>query len=202
MTATPFGPYPSYVMFSYLSASLSPAAFLMMRSMLSFGTLLAFALAMQSFSFELEAGSGPPPSFTATASSRPILVKIFAFAPSVFSFLRLILFHLECPDISNPPKNKICWESQKCYRLSYHKTEFLASASTRRAQIWPIFPAFSQDCAAGPEFRHRRFLFLLLALCSAALFRLLWNPTKKPERPRGWQNYLLLALDFPPGSFL
>ena len=48
----------------------------------------------------LFAGSGPPPSFTATASSLPIFVKIFPFAASFFSFLCLIFANLECPDIS------------------------------------------------------------------------------------------------------
>ena len=85
----------------------SPAAFLMIRSILSLGTLLALALAMASLSLELEAGSGPPPSLTATASSRPILVKILARWPSVFSFLRLILFHLECPDMDKTPLAKL-----------------------------------------------------------------------------------------------
>ena len=74
----------------------------MTRSMLSLGTLLALALAMASRSLELEAGSGPP-SLTATEISRPHLVKILAFAPSVLSFLRLMLFHLECPDLVCPP---------------------------------------------------------------------------------------------------
>mgnify|MGYP000041826627 CR=1 FL=1 len=52
---------------------------------------------------EFAAGSALPPSFTATASSRPILVKIFALAPSAFSFFRLMLFHFECPDMFQPP---------------------------------------------------------------------------------------------------
>lgn len=40
-----------------------------------------------------------PPSFTATAISLPIMVKIFPFAASFFSFLCLIFANLECPDI-------------------------------------------------------------------------------------------------------
>ena len=67
----------------------------MIRWMLSLGTLLALALAISAASLELEAGL-PPPSLTATAISRPILVKTLARAPSVFSFLRLMLFHLLC----------------------------------------------------------------------------------------------------------
>ena len=37
----------------------------------------------------------PPPSLTQTLISRPILVKILAFAPSVASFFLLMLFHFE-----------------------------------------------------------------------------------------------------------
>ena len=107
-------------MLSNFSPSVSPAAFLIMRSILSFGTLQAFAFAMQSFNFELELGSDPPPSFTATANSLPILVKIFALAPSVFSFFLLILFHLECPAI-------MTFLLQICHHTSYHKTDILAS---------------------------------------------------------------------------
>src|SRR5699024_7502365 len=75
-----------------------PSAFLMMRWMLSLGTFIRLALLIRSASLPLEAGSGPPLR-TATLISRPILVKTLARAPSVFSFLRLMLFHLLCPDI-------------------------------------------------------------------------------------------------------
>src|SRR5699024_4192243 len=75
-----------------------PSARLMMRWMLSLGTLLALALEIRAASLLLEAGSAPP-SRTATLISRPILVNTLARAPSVFSFLRLMLFHLLCPDI-------------------------------------------------------------------------------------------------------
>src|SRR5699024_3278216 len=84
------------------SALSPPSARLMMRWMLSFGTLLALALVMSAASLELDAGFAPP-SLTATAISRPILVKTLARAPSVFSFLRLILFHLLCPDMRLVP---------------------------------------------------------------------------------------------------
>ena len=50
----------------------------------------------------LEAGLGPP-SRMATAISLPILVKTLARAASVLPFLRLMLFHFECPDISISP---------------------------------------------------------------------------------------------------
>ena len=50
-------------------------------------------------SLKLLDGSGPP-SFTATAISLPIIVKILPFAASFFSFLCLILANFECPDIT------------------------------------------------------------------------------------------------------
>jgi hypothetical protein len=59
--------------------------FLMIRSILSLGTLLALAFAIISRSLLFVAGS-PPPSRTATAISRPILVKMFARLESVASF--------------------------------------------------------------------------------------------------------------------
>src|SRR5699024_1380205 len=85
-----------------------PSARLMMRWMLSLGTLLALALEIRAASLLLEAGSLPP-SRTATLISRPILVKILARAPSVFSFLRLMLFHLLCPDMEFPPMILVCF---------------------------------------------------------------------------------------------
>ncbi len=71
-------------------------------SMVSLGMLLAFALAITWASLKLFAGSGPP-SFTATAISLPMIVKIFPFAASFFSFLCLIFANFECPDISLCP---------------------------------------------------------------------------------------------------
>src|SRR5699024_4851984 len=70
----------------------------MPRSMVSLGMLLAFALAMTSRSLLLLAGSGPP-SFTATTISRPIIVKIFPFLASFFSFLCFMFANFECPDM-------------------------------------------------------------------------------------------------------
>ena len=49
----------------------------MILSILSFGTLLDFALAMQSRNLKLLFGSAPP-SLTATDNSLPILVNILA----------------------------------------------------------------------------------------------------------------------------
>ena len=70
----------------------------MQRSIFSLGILAALALAMQSRSLPLVSGSAPP-SFTATDISRATLVNTLALAASEAPFLRLILFHLECPDI-------------------------------------------------------------------------------------------------------
>ena len=68
--------------------------------MVSFGMLLDFAFAITSRNLLLLEGSELPPSFTATAISLPIFVKIFPFAASFFSFLCLILANFECPDMS------------------------------------------------------------------------------------------------------
>ena len=102
ITATPLGPYPSYVMASYVTPSPAPAAFLILLSIVSLGMLLAFAFAITSLNFPLLLGSGPP-ALTATAISRPIIVKIFPFAASFFSFLCLIFANFECPDIKVTP---------------------------------------------------------------------------------------------------
>jgi hypothetical protein len=76
----------------------SPAAFLIERIIVSFGMLFAFAFATMSLSLELAAMSGPP-SLTATASSLPIFVNEAPRFASVFSFLRFMFAHFECPDI-------------------------------------------------------------------------------------------------------
>ena len=89
-------------MFSYSTPSPGPAAFLMLLSIVSLGILFDLALAITSLSLPLLAGSGPP-AFTATAISLPIIVNIFPFAASFFSFLCLILANFECPDISDKP---------------------------------------------------------------------------------------------------
>jgi len=98
---------------------------LMTRSMLSDGTLEAFALAMTSRSFPLLAGSGPP-SLTATAISRPILVKTLARWLSVFSFFLLILFHLECPDIFSTSSLSVRFFGSNLPFKFYHLPPFLA----------------------------------------------------------------------------
>src|SRR5699024_8766767 len=90
------------------SALSPPSARLMMRWMLSLGTLLALALVMSAASLELDAGLAPP-SLTATAISRPILVETLARAPAVFVFLRLVLCHLLCPEVRLVAL--ICWYS-------------------------------------------------------------------------------------------
>ena len=66
--------------------------------MISLGTLFAFAFWIRSRRRVLDTGSGPP-SRTAMEISFPILVKTLARCASVFSFLCIMFFHLECPDI-------------------------------------------------------------------------------------------------------
>ncbi len=76
----------------------------MVRLILSFGILAARALAITSLRLELLEGSGPP-AFTATIISRAIFVNIFARCASLAPFFRLMVLHLECPDILFAPYN-------------------------------------------------------------------------------------------------
>ena len=100
ITATPHGPYPSYVISSYTAVLPSPDAFLIALFIVSFGIFAALHFAITSFSFEFPAGSGPP-AFTAINNSLPNFVNTFPLAASAFPFLACILCHLLCPDISN-----------------------------------------------------------------------------------------------------
>jgi len=98
MIAVPLGPYPSYVIAVKFAALASPAAFLILLSIVSLGILFDLAFAITSLNLLLLLGSGPP-SLTATISSLPNLVKTLPFAASFFSFLCLMLANFECPDI-------------------------------------------------------------------------------------------------------
>jgi hypothetical protein len=74
------------------------------RWMLSLGMLAARALSMASRRRGFASGS-PPPILAAVAISRISLVKIFPRLASTAPFLRLIVAHLEWPDIPNPRKS-------------------------------------------------------------------------------------------------
>ena len=92
-TATPFGPYPSYMYSSYETPSSSPVPFLIAREMLSLGMLTALAARIAARRREFPSGS-PPPIFAAVMISRVILVNALPRRASAFPFLCLIELHL------------------------------------------------------------------------------------------------------------
>src|ERR687891_415368 len=73
----------------------------MVRAMLSMGILLALALSIASRSRKLVSGSPLPPSRTARAMSRLSLVNSTPRLTSLAPFWRLMVDHLEWPDIGN-----------------------------------------------------------------------------------------------------
>src|SRR5215813_12538221 len=108
-TATPPGPYPSYVISSNCSPGPPPVPFSMARFTLSAGMFAALADSMAALSRMLAFGS-PPPCLAATVISRRILEKSFPRCTSALSFFRLICDHRECPDIPSPSLLNGCLE--------------------------------------------------------------------------------------------
>src|SRR6478609_1690552 len=99
MRATPLGPYPSYMIDVYSTASPPmPAPRLMARSMLSLGTEVFLAFCTASYSVGLPARSAPP-ILAATSMFLISFAKDFARRESMTAFLCLVVAHLECPDI-------------------------------------------------------------------------------------------------------
>src|SRR3954468_23539059 len=98
ISATPPGPYPSYMISSYETPGSSPVPRRMARSMFSRGMLFALASAMMVRSRGFMSGSPPPPR-AATVSSLMRRVKILPRFASAAPFLCLIVCHLECPDM-------------------------------------------------------------------------------------------------------
>src|SRR5680860_1592623 len=70
--------------------------------MLSLGTELSLAFCTALWRVGL-ASRLPPPSRAATSMKRSSLLHIFERWASAAPFLRLIVDHFECPDISPPP---------------------------------------------------------------------------------------------------
>src|SRR2546425_6765529 len=103
-SATPPGPYPSYMISSYETPGSSPVPRRMARSIFSRGMLLALASAMSVRRRGFMPGSPPPPR-AATDSSLMIRVKILPRLASAAPFLCLIVCHLEWPDIAETPAN-------------------------------------------------------------------------------------------------
>src|SRR3954451_3977850 len=100
-SATPLGPYPSYMIVCQSAPPASrPEPRLTARSMLSFGTELFLAFWMASYNVGLPEGS-PPPTRAATSTFLISLANILPRLASMTAFLCLVVAHLEWPDIVN-----------------------------------------------------------------------------------------------------
>src|SRR5919107_4406628 len=98
-SATPPGPYPSYMIVWYSAPPPSaPEPRLTARSMLSLGTEDFFAFWMASYSVGFPPGS-PPPIRAATSLFLMSLAKSLPRRASITAFLCLVVAHLECPDM-------------------------------------------------------------------------------------------------------
>ena len=93
-TATPPGPYPSYVISSRFPASPAPVPRSIALFIVSLGIFSELALSRANLNLGLSLGS-PPPAFAATVSSRINLVYIFPLLASCLAFLCFIFAHLE-----------------------------------------------------------------------------------------------------------
>src|SRR3954470_19975660 len=101
-TATPFGPYPSYMIVTYSAPPASaPDPRFHARSMLSLGTDDFFAFWMASYSVGLPSGS-PPPVRAATSMFLISLANSLLRLASTTAFLCLVVAHLEWPLIDAP----------------------------------------------------------------------------------------------------
>src|SRR5660398_272774 len=98
-TATPEGPYPSYVSWIMSAPSpSSPVPYFTGRSILSLGMFASLAVWIAWARVAFMSGS-PPPSRAATVMARESLEKSFPRFLSWAAFLCLIPAHLECPDM-------------------------------------------------------------------------------------------------------
>src|SRR3989344_6276938 len=99
-------------MIDSIAAELSEVAFLIARSMVSFGIFSALAF------FMAVASPGdavfPPDLFASTAIKRTSLPNILLFCASEAPFWRLIFDHLLCPDIYT---QKIAKQESKCNKV-------------------------------------------------------------------------------------
>src|SRR6185436_3935562 len=102
-SATPPGPYPSYMISSYDTPGSCPVPRRMARSMFSRGMLLALASATMVRRRGFMSGS-PPPARAATVNSLMRRVKILPRLASAAPFLCLIECHLEWPDMLKTPR--------------------------------------------------------------------------------------------------
>src|SRR3954468_14378925 len=137
-TATPFGPYPSYMIVRYSAPPASaPDPRFHARSMLSLGTDDFFAFWMASYSVGLPAGS-PPPVRAATSMFLISLANSLLRLASTTAFLCLVVAHLEWPLIGSSA-------------LSPSRRSTRARAGPRSAQGGRTWPA------GGPAGRRRSY---------------------------------------------
>src|SRR5688572_1992332 len=115
----------------------------MARSMLSLGMFAALARWTASRSLKFIVVS-PPPCLAARMISRESFVKTAPRLASAAPFWRLIVDHLECPDISDPVE-KDGWTSECRTPCSYRVGERIYTAKdaksaevSRRPNRWPI----------------------------------------------------------------
>src|SRR5689334_7172505 len=99
--------------------------------MLSFGMFSARALSTASRSRKLESASLPP-SRAAITISRVSRVKIAPRLASAAPFLRLIVDHFECPDMSFSFKKTRLWEIMQSVQKLYHSMLFQKKAHSDR----------------------------------------------------------------------
>ncbi|OQB37281.1 MAG: hypothetical protein BWY06_02450 [Candidatus Latescibacteria bacterium ADurb.Bin168] len=98
-SATPPGAYPSYVISSYETPSSSPVPRLIARSTFSIGMLFALAVSIARRNRGFASGL-PPPFRAAIEISLISFVKMRPRWASFFPFLRFMVAHFECPDMS------------------------------------------------------------------------------------------------------
>src|SRR5699024_12766790 len=117
---------------------------------------------------------------TATLISRPILVKTLARAPSVFSFLRLMLFHLLCPDIG-VSLLAVCFTKPPPLYGRRVGSDCPINFSTNRAVVQASVCTFSSQRAQGPVV-----VGLVAQVLIVAATRLpVVSRHSDPEQPRG-----------------
>ena len=145
--ATPFGPYPSYVIVWYSAPPVSaPEPRLTARSMLSLGTDDFFAFWIASYSVGLPAGS-PPPVRAATSMFLISLANILPRLASTTAFLCFVVAHLEWPDIGAPSGQVRRGDPTAGGRQVRSRTICTNSACTRRS---PVTSGWNDVASSGP----------------------------------------------------
>src|SRR3972149_11583456 len=143
---------------SNAAASLSsPVPRLIARSMLSFGMLAARARSTARRKPKFVSGS-PPPSRAANAISRARRVNRLPRLASLAAFLRLIVDHLECPDmlLAAPPTSPVKREGDHDAEL-YHRGFDSVFAASVLLRTEPFGASTSGRRLCGPPLRAENF---------------------------------------------